>query len=141
MNIVSLIKKYKSSVTRKYIFVSKDEIEDGSQQDRIEDQTENDEEKSKLSQFAANLNELAIQGNIDPLIGRSDEIERSIQILCRRRKNNPLLVGEAGVGKTAIAEGLAYRIVKNEVPDSVKNTRLVSLDLGALVAGINNLFV
>jgi len=73
--------------------VSKDEIESGSQQDRIEDQTENEEDKSKLSQFASNLNELAIQGSIDPLIGRGDEIERSIQILCRRRKNNPLLVG------------------------------------------------
>ena len=115
--------------------VSKDEIEDGSQQDRIEDQTENDEEKSKLSQFAANLNELAIQGNIDPLIGRGDEIERSIQILCRRRKNNPLLVGEAGVGKTAIAEGLAYRIVKNEVPEVMSKATVYSLDLGALLAG------
>ena len=115
--------------------VSKDEIESGSQQDRIEDQTENEEDKSKLSQFASNLNELAIQGSIDPLIGRGDEIERSIQILCRRRKNNPLLVGEAGVGKTAIAEGLAYRIVKNEVPEVMSAATVYSLDLGALLAG------
>ncbi|NRD73790.1 ATP-dependent Clp protease ATP-binding subunit ClpA [Shewanella sp. VB17] len=115
--------------------VSKDEIESGSQQERIEDQTENEEDKSKLSQFASNLNELAIQGSIDPLIGRGDEIERSIQILCRRRKNNPLLVGEAGVGKTAIAEGLAYRIVKNEVPEVMSSATVYSLDLGALLAG------
>ncbi|MBW8185959.1 ATP-dependent Clp protease ATP-binding subunit ClpA [Shewanella nanhaiensis] len=115
--------------------VSKDEIEHSSQQERIEDQTEGEEEKSKLSQFASNLNELAVQGSIDPLIGRSDEIERSIQILCRRRKNNPLLVGEAGVGKTAIAEGLAYRIVKNEVPEVMSTATVYSLDLGALLAG------
>lgn len=115
--------------------VSKSEGDSDPSQERIEDQTEVEEEKSKLSQFAENLNEQAKLGNIDPLIGRSEEIERSIQILCRRRKNNPLLVGEAGVGKTAIAEGLAYRIVKNEVPEVMSNVTVYSLDLGALLAG------
>ncbi|MEQ1636090.1 MAG: ATP-dependent Clp protease ATP-binding subunit ClpA [Methylococcales bacterium] len=90
---------------------------------------------SPLQKYASNLNEEALQGRIDPLIGREHEIERTIQILCRRRKNNPLLVGEAGVGKTAIAEGLAKRIVEKEVPDVLLNHVIYSLDLGALVAG------
>ncbi|WP_028772365.1 ATP-dependent Clp protease ATP-binding subunit ClpA [Shewanella waksmanii] len=115
--------------------VGKDEIDSPSEQEQIEDQSEAQEEKSKLSQFTANLNEEAKAGNIDPLIGRADEIERSIQILCRRRKNNPLLVGEAGVGKTAIAEGLAYRIVNEEVPEVMLEATVYSLDLGALLAG------
>jgi ATP-dependent Clp protease ATP-binding subunit ClpA len=88
-----------------------------------------------LTEFAANLNDLARQGKIDPLIGRVEEIERTIQVLCRRRKNNPLYVGEAGVGKTALAEGLAKRIVENDVPDVLKNCIIYSLDMGALVAG------
>ena len=88
-----------------------------------------------LESFAVNLNELALKGKIDPLIGRQSEIERTVQILCRRRKNNPLLVGEAGVGKTAIAEGLAKMIVEDEVPDVLKGATVYSLDLGALVAG------
>jgi ATP-dependent Clp protease ATP-binding subunit ClpA len=88
-----------------------------------------------LENFATNLNQRAMQGHIDPLIGRDDEIERTIQILCRRRKNNPLLVGEAGVGKTALAEGLAKKIVDREVPDVLKHSTIYSLDLGALVAG------
>jgi ATP-dependent Clp protease ATP-binding subunit ClpA len=88
-----------------------------------------------LENFASNLNELARQGRIDPLIGRREEIERTIQILCRRRKNNPLFVGEAGVGKTAIAEGLAKMIVDGEVPDVLRNATMYALDLGALVAG------
>ena len=93
-------------------------------------------EKSKpLEKFATNLNELAIAGKIDPLIGRDLEIERIIQTLCRRRKNNPLLVGEAGVGKTAIIEGLARKIVEEEVPDLLQDCKIYSLDLGALVAG------
>ncbi|TCN83644.1 ATP-dependent Clp protease ATP-binding subunit ClpA [Shewanella fodinae] len=104
-------------------------------QENVEEQSENAEERSMLSQFASNLNELALQGKIDPLIGRDNEIERSIQILCRRRKNNPLLVGEAGVGKTAIAEGLAYRIVNNAVPEIIKDATVYSLDMGALLAG------
>jgi ATP-dependent Clp protease ATP-binding subunit ClpA len=88
-----------------------------------------------LAEFANNLNELARQGKIDPLIGRNEEIERTIQVLCRRRKNNPLYVGEAGVGKTALAEGLAKRIVEGEVPDVLADCTIWALDLGALVAG------
>ena len=88
-----------------------------------------------LDRFASNLNQLAAEGKIDPLIGREKEIERTIQILCRRRKNNPLLVGEAGVGKTAIAEGLAKKIVDNDVPEILKNSTIYALDLGGLVAG------
>lgn len=114
---------------------SKNDIDTDAEPNRIEDQTESEEERSILSQFTANLNELAKSGSIDPLIGRTEEIERSIQILCRRRKNNPLLVGEAGVGKTAIAEGLAYRIVKEEVPEVMSKATVYSLDLGALLAG------
>ncbi|MBO9663123.1 ATP-dependent Clp protease ATP-binding subunit ClpA [Dokdonella sp.] len=88
-----------------------------------------------LAEFANNLNELARQGKIDPLIGRNEEVERTIQVLCRRRKNNPLYVGEAGVGKTALAEGLAKRIVEGQVPDVLKDATIWALDLGALVAG------
>ncbi len=88
-----------------------------------------------LTEFASNLNEAARNGKIDPLVGRADEIERTIQVLCRRRKNNPLYVGEAGVGKTAIAEGLAKRIVDGEVPEVLADAVVYSLDLGALVAG------
>lgn len=88
-----------------------------------------------LAEFASNLNQLAREGKIDPLVGRGDEVERTIQVLCRRRKNNPLYVGEAGVGKTAIAEGLAKRIVDGEVPEVLRNATIFALDLGALVAG------
>ncbi|MCC7260565.1 MAG: AAA family ATPase, partial [Alphaproteobacteria bacterium] len=88
-----------------------------------------------LAEYAANLNELALEGKIDPLIGRAEEIERTIQVLCRRRKNNPLMVGEAGVGKTAIAEGLALRIVRGEVPEVLKKAVIFSLDMGILMAG------
>ncbi len=90
---------------------------------------------SALESFATNLNERARQGHIDPLIGRDKEVERTIQVLCRRRKNNPLFVGEAGVGKTAMAEGLALRIVESEVPEVLENATIYSLDLGALLAG------
>src|SRR6195952_2712298 len=90
---------------------------------------------SPLDQFTQNLNQLARDGKIDPLIGRELEVERVIQILCRRRKNNPLLVGEAGVGKTAIAEGLAWRITRCEVPDILADAQVYSLDMGALLAG------
>ena len=92
-------------------------------------------EKSPLDIFTVNLNERARQGKIDPLIGREHEVERTIQILCRRRKNNPLYVGEAGVGKTAIAEGLAKKIVEGQVPDILKKSTIYSLDMGALLAG------
>ena len=88
-----------------------------------------------LAEFASNLNEMARNGKIDPLVGRADEVERTIQILCRRRKNNPLYVGEAGVGKTALAEGLAKRIVEGQVPDVLFDATIYALDLGALVAG------
>ena len=88
-----------------------------------------------LDCYAVNLNQLAAEGKIDPLIGRENEIERTIQILCRRSKNNPLMVGEAGVGKTAIAEGLAKKIVDQEVPDILKDYTIYTLDLGGLVAG------
>jgi ATP-dependent Clp protease ATP-binding subunit ClpA len=90
---------------------------------------------SPLEQYTMNLNVLARQGKIDPLIGREHEVERVIQVLCRRRKNNPLLVGEAGVGKTAIAEGLAWRVTQNEVPEILKDAVVYSLDMGALLAG------
>jgi ATP-dependent Clp protease ATP-binding subunit ClpA len=100
-----------------------------------EENGENSQNAKPLENFASNLNELARQGRIDPLIGRREEIERTIQILCRRRKNNPLFVGEAGVGKTAIAEGLAKMIVDGEVPDVLRKATIYALDLGALVAG------
>jgi ATP-dependent Clp protease ATP-binding subunit ClpA len=90
---------------------------------------------SPLDQFTQNLNQLARDGKIDPLIGRELEVERVIQILCRRRKNNPLLVGEAGVGKTAIAEGLAWRITQGDVPEVLASSMVYALDMGALLAG------
>lgn len=90
---------------------------------------------SPLDQFTQNLNFLATAGKIDPLIGREGEVERVIQVLCRRRKNNPLLVGEAGVGKTAIAEGLAWRITQGEVPEVLAGSTVYALDMGALLAG------
>jgi ATP-dependent Clp protease ATP-binding subunit ClpA len=90
---------------------------------------------SPLDQFTQNLNQLARDGKIDPLIGREHEVERVIQVLCRRRKNNPLLVGEAGVGKTAIAEGLAWRITEKDVPEVLADATVYALDMGALLAG------
>ncbi|MDA9222032.1 ATP-dependent Clp protease ATP-binding subunit ClpA [Methylophilaceae bacterium] len=91
--------------------------------------------ESDLESYALNLNKIVLDGKIDPVIGREDEIERVAQILCRRRKNNPLLVGDAGVGKTAIAEGLAKKIVDGDIPEVLKDTVIYSLDLGALIAG------
>src|SRR5690606_33402044 len=88
-----------------------------------------------LEAYCIDLNEKSRQGKIDPLIGRQAEVDRSIQILCRRTKNNPLLVGDPGVGKTAIAEGLARKIVNGEVPDVLKDATIFSLDMGALLAG------
>ncbi|WP_353152959.1 ATP-dependent Clp protease ATP-binding subunit ClpA [Herminiimonas fonticola] len=96
---------------------------------------EGQQKESALDQFTQNLNKLATEGKIDPLIGREGEVERVIQTLCRRRKNNPLLVGEAGVGKTAIAEGLAWRITQGDVPEVLQNAVVYSLDMGALLAG------
>lgn len=94
-----------------------------------------DKKESALSLYTTNLNELAAAGRIDPLIGRKDELERTTQILCRRRKNNPLFVGEAGVGKTAIAEGLAKKIFDGHIPEILSSSTVYSLDLGALIAG------
>ena len=96
---------------------------------------EKSEKQSPLEQFTVNLNQQARDGKIDPLIGRDHEVERTIQILCRRRKNNPLLVGEAGVGKTAIAEGLAWRITEGAVPEVLQEATVYALDMGALLAG------
>jgi ATP-dependent Clp protease ATP-binding subunit ClpA len=101
-------------------------------------ETEKEEAEGKaspLEQYTQNLNQMARDGKIDPLIGRDTEVERVIQVLCRRRKNNPLLVGEAGVGKTAIAEGLAWRITQNDVPEVLADAEVYALDMGALLAG------
>lgn len=120
-------------------------ISQGVDEEFIELQTDNEtdteqsadgkDSKNPLTLYATNLNTLALEGKIDPLIGREYEVERTLQILCRRRKNNPLFVGEAGVGKTALAEGLARRIVRNEVPEILSDAVIYSLDMGALVAG------
>ncbi|WP_136678678.1 ATP-dependent Clp protease ATP-binding subunit ClpA [Neptunomonas sp. XY-337] len=113
----------------------------GQGEEQREDAVETDEESqqsgdaSALSKYAVNLNQAAIEGRIDPLIGRDHEVERVVQILSRRRKNNPLLVGEAGVGKTAIAEGLAKLVTEDKVPDIINGSTIYSLDLGALLAG------
>ncbi len=106
-----------------------------SQEEGSERSNEGTGKQSPLEQFTQNLNPQATAGKIDPLIGRDFEVERAIQILCRRRKNNPLLVGEAGVGKTAIAEGLAWRITQKDIPEILADTVVYSLDMGALVAG------
>ncbi len=108
-----------------------------SKPDNSSNNVESDDEVSaaQIESFATNLNQLVLEGRIDPLIGRDQELNRTIQVLCRRRKNNPLLVGEAGVGKTAIAEGLAYRIVKGDVPEVIAGSTIYSLDMGSLLAG------
>ncbi|MDB2703673.1 ATP-dependent Clp protease ATP-binding subunit ClpA [Methylophilaceae bacterium] len=109
---------------------------ENSQKEQIQETTGSDTKTNKgLETYAVNLNKLVSEGKIDPLIGREPEVERVVQILCRRRKNNPLLVGEAGVGKTAIAEGLAKKIVDKDIPSVLKNMTIYSLDLGALIAG------
>jgi len=108
------------------VSVSPEEVADKNTQETVE---------SPLEKYTTNLNQEALDGKIDPLIGRESELERTIQILCRRRKNNPLLVGEAGVGKTAIAEGLAKKIVEEDIPEVLRGCVIYSLDLGALVAG------
>ena len=109
--------------------------EEGAQADSNEESSERSEKASPLEQFTNNLNAAAKEGKIDPLIGRDYEVERVIQILCRRRKNNPLLVGDPGVGKTAIAEGLALKITRGETPDILSGATIYSLDMGALLAG------
>ncbi|KZX81040.1 ATP-dependent Clp protease ATP-binding subunit ClpA, partial [Oleiphilus sp. HI0009] len=109
--------------------------EQNTDSEMAEESAEGSGQSNPLESYAENLNEVALQGRIDPLIGRDHEVDRVVQILSRRRKNNPLLVGEAGVGKTAIAEGLAKKIVENEVPEIIANAEVYSLDLGALLAG------
>jgi ATP-dependent Clp protease ATP-binding subunit ClpA len=122
-------------------FISHGVRKDQAEQVKPAESTQESEEagssgkESPLEQYTQNLNVMAKQGKIDPLIGRDSEVERVIQVLCRRRKNNPLLVGEAGVGKTAIAEGLAWRIVQGDVPEILADATVYSLDMGALLAG------
>ncbi|OYX43355.1 MAG: ATP-dependent Clp protease ATP-binding subunit ClpA, partial [Rhodobacterales bacterium 32-67-9] len=98
-------------------------------------ETQGDAKESALAKYCVDLNEKSKKGDVDPLIGREAEIERCIQVLCRRRKNNPLLVGDPGVGKTAIAEGLALKITRGETPDILSKSTIYSLDMGALLAG------
>ncbi len=109
---------------------------ENTQKEPVQEKPGSDTQSNKgLETYAVNLNKLVSEGKIDPLIGREMEVERVVQILCRRRKNNPLLVGEAGVGKTAIAEGLAKKIVDKNIPAVLENMTIYSLDLGALIAG------
>src|SRR6056297_157478 len=112
----------------------KNAIQDLRKGSKVDSQTAEDTYNA-LSRFALNLNEMARSGKLDPVIGRDDEIRRVLQILSRRTKNNPILIGEPGVGKTAIAEGIAHRVVNGDVPDNLKSKQLYSLDMGALIAG------
>ncbi|MEJ2457411.1 MAG: AAA family ATPase, partial [Novosphingobium sp.] len=105
------------------------------QEDKVETKSPGSKKDSALDQFCVNLNEKALAGKVDPLIGRGPEVDRTIQILCRRSKNNPLYVGDPGVGKTAIAEGLARKIVEGEVPEVLSEAVIYSLDMGSLLAG------
>ncbi|MBT8422955.1 MAG: AAA family ATPase, partial [Gammaproteobacteria bacterium] len=115
--------------------VGKQEETPGESEPQAGPELEAETVQSPLEQFTTNLNEKAKEGRIDPLIGRDAEIQRTIQVLCRRRKNNPLYAGESGVGKTALAEGLAKRIVDGEVPAVLKDATIYSLDMGSLLAG------
>lgn len=118
-----------------YISHGLDHNEEGEDGESLDSEDGSGDAESSLDSLCTNLNELATQGGIDPIIGREEEIERCIQVLCRRKKNNPLLIGEAGVGKTAIAEGLAYKIVNGTVPEVIENATVYSLDMGSLLAG------
>lgn len=120
-----------NGITKKELKLAIQELRKGS---KVDSQTAEDKFNS-LSRFAVNLNERARSGKLDPVIGRDDEIRRILQILTRRTKNNPILLGEPGTGKTAIAEGLAHRIVRGDVPENLKSKQIFSLDMGALVAG------
>ena len=111
------------------------ELEEGDQKDATDNPNHNAEKETALSKYCVNLNEKSKKGDIDPLIGRNLEVERCIQILCRRRKNNPILVGDPGVGKTAIAEGLARKVISDQTPEILKGSTIYSLDMGTLLAG------
>ena len=110
-------------------------VEGGDEEEVTSVETEAEPEATPLERYTTNLNQQAVDGKIDPLIGREVEIERTVQILCRRRKNNPLYVGDAGVGKTALAEGLARLIVEERVPDVLRDSTIYALDMGTLIAG------
>ncbi len=116
-------------------YEEKKELDEGDKKDSSENTNSNPEKETALSKYCINLNEKSRNGDIDPLIGRNLEVERCIQILCRRRKNNPILVGDPGVGKTAIAEGLARKVISDQTPDILKGSTIYSLDMGALLAG------
>lgn len=120
-----------SGVTKKNLKIAIEELRKGS---KVDSQSAEDTYNA-LSKFAINLNQRAADGKLDPVIGRDDEIRRILQILSRRTKNNPILIGEPGVGKTAIAEGLAHRIIRGDIPENLKNKQIYSLDMGALIAG------
>lgn len=133
-----LLKKVQISRLDVVNFLSHGVRKDGQQEEAPPAQLEENTDEAASNQtegFVINLNQWVKEGRIDPLIGRDHEVNRAIQVLCRRRKNNPLLVGEAGVGKTAIAEGLAYRIVHGEVPEIIADSIIYSLDMGSLLAG------
>jgi len=120
-----------NGVSAKELALAVEEMRKGT---KVSSQTAEDTYNS-LSKYARNLNDLARKGKLDPVIGRDEEIRRLLQILSRRTKNNPILIGEAGVGKTAIAEGLAHRIISGDVPENLKTKQLFSLDMGSLIAG------
>jgi len=128
-NIAQVLKD--QGVTEKHLKAAIEELRKG---ERVTSQSQ-EETYNSLNKFAKNLNELAKNGKLDPVIGRDEEIRRLLQILSRRTKNNPILVGEPGTGKTAIAEGLAHRIVDGDVPENLKDKLIFSLDMGALIAG------
>jgi len=128
-NIAQVLKD--QGVTEKYLKAAIEELRKG---ENVTSQSQ-EETYNSLNKYAKNLNELAENGKLDPVIGRDEEIRRLLQILSRRTKNNPILVGEPGTGKTAIAEGLAHRIVDGDVPENLKNKLIFSLDMGALIAG------
>ena len=120
-----------NGIAKKELKKAIEELRKGS---KVDSQTAEDRFNS-LNRFALNLNERARSGKLDPVIGRDEEIRRILQILSRRTKNNPILIGEPGTGKTAIAEGLAHRIVRGDVPENLKTKQVFSLDMGALIAG------
>jgi len=122
-------------VSKNPSYEEKKELDEGDQKDSSENTSSNPQKETALSKYCVNLNEKSKNGDIDPLIGRNLEVERCIQILCRRRKNNPILVGDPGVGKTAIAEGLARKVISDQTPDILKGSTIYSLDMGALLAG------